>query len=250
MADIKYEIIQKIGVLSTSASGWAKELNLVSWSDRDPKYDLRDWSLRKQTDGQRPYTIERRVESPARFTQWDGIVGKKTIMKTIIQNSQTYRLPGALNAFQQSLYLHLINWKWAHITREPGWARDNLYDAILPEEYAGKYPMLYPAIRPALESHLQKFPFRIHKYFNHMASSQAANLNLFLPVLHSPQAAAILATIKPDIARIATDHLDKGYRIEFWDEPFGNLGDKTDVSGAIQTLPSPTITIRANSVCG
>lgn len=152
-------------------------------------------------------------------------------MKTIIQNSQTYRLPGALNAFQQSLYLHLINWKWAHITREPGWARDNLYDAILPEEYAGKYPMLYPAIRPALESHLQKFPFRIHKYFNHMASSQAANLNLFLPVLHSPQAAAILATIKPDIARIATDHLDKGYRIEFWDEPFGNLGDKTDVSG-------------------
>ncbi len=44
MSDIKYEIVQKIGVLSTSASGWAKELNLVSWNDRDPKYDLRDWS--------------------------------------------------------------------------------------------------------------------------------------------------------------------------------------------------------------
>ena len=44
MADIKYEIVRKIGVISTSASGWAKELNLVSWNDREPKYDLRDWS--------------------------------------------------------------------------------------------------------------------------------------------------------------------------------------------------------------
>ena len=44
MADIKYEIVKKIGVLSKSASGWAKELNLISWNDREPKYDLRDWS--------------------------------------------------------------------------------------------------------------------------------------------------------------------------------------------------------------
>jgi len=44
MTDIKYEIIEKVGVLSTSASGWAKELNLISWNDREPKYDLRDWS--------------------------------------------------------------------------------------------------------------------------------------------------------------------------------------------------------------
>jgi hypothetical protein len=44
MSDIKFEIIQKIGVLSTSASGWAKELNLVSWNERDPKYDIREWS--------------------------------------------------------------------------------------------------------------------------------------------------------------------------------------------------------------
>jgi hypothetical protein len=44
MSDIKYEIVQKVGVLSTSASGWAKELNLISWNDREPKYDLRDWS--------------------------------------------------------------------------------------------------------------------------------------------------------------------------------------------------------------
>ena len=44
MSEIKYEIIKKIGVLSKSASGWAKELNLISWNDRDAKYDIRDWS--------------------------------------------------------------------------------------------------------------------------------------------------------------------------------------------------------------
>jgi len=44
MSEIKYEIIKKVGVLSTSTSGWAKELNLISWNDREPKFDLRDWS--------------------------------------------------------------------------------------------------------------------------------------------------------------------------------------------------------------
>jgi hypothetical protein len=44
MSDIKYEIIKQIGVLSKSGSGWEKQLNLVSWNDREPKYDIREWS--------------------------------------------------------------------------------------------------------------------------------------------------------------------------------------------------------------
>ena len=44
MAEIKYEITEELGVLSENARGWSKELNLVSWNDREPKYDLRDWS--------------------------------------------------------------------------------------------------------------------------------------------------------------------------------------------------------------
>jgi hypothetical protein len=44
MSEVKYEIVRNIGVLSRAASGWAKELNLISWSDREPKYDIRDWS--------------------------------------------------------------------------------------------------------------------------------------------------------------------------------------------------------------
>ena len=44
MADIKFEIKEEIAVLSESAKGWRKELNLVSWNDAAPKYDLRDWA--------------------------------------------------------------------------------------------------------------------------------------------------------------------------------------------------------------
>lgn len=44
MAEIKYEITENLGVLAESSKGWIKELNLVSWNDREPKYDIRDWS--------------------------------------------------------------------------------------------------------------------------------------------------------------------------------------------------------------
>ena len=44
MADIKYDIIKEIGVLSENSKGWTKELNLISWNDGDPKYDIRDWA--------------------------------------------------------------------------------------------------------------------------------------------------------------------------------------------------------------
>ena len=44
MADIKFEITKHIGVLSEGSKGWRKELNLVSWNDREPKYDIRDWA--------------------------------------------------------------------------------------------------------------------------------------------------------------------------------------------------------------
>ena len=44
MSDIKFEIKHHIGVLSDSDKGWRKELNLVSWNGREPKYDIRNWS--------------------------------------------------------------------------------------------------------------------------------------------------------------------------------------------------------------
>lgn len=44
MADIKYDIVEEIGVISESGKGWTKELNLVSWNGATPKYDIRDWA--------------------------------------------------------------------------------------------------------------------------------------------------------------------------------------------------------------
>ncbi|MFA5449177.1 MAG: PC4/YdbC family ssDNA-binding protein [Clostridia bacterium] len=44
MPELKYEIVKSLGVLSESNRGWTKELNLVSWNDREPRYDLREWS--------------------------------------------------------------------------------------------------------------------------------------------------------------------------------------------------------------
>lgn len=44
MAEIKYEITEELAVLSESARGWTKEVNMVSWNDRDAKIDIREWS--------------------------------------------------------------------------------------------------------------------------------------------------------------------------------------------------------------
>ena len=44
MAEIKYEVVQKLAVLSQRPRGWERQLNLISWNDGEPKYDIRDWS--------------------------------------------------------------------------------------------------------------------------------------------------------------------------------------------------------------
>lgn len=44
MAELKFEIVENLGVLSTNAKGWRKELNLVSWNEREAKFDLREWN--------------------------------------------------------------------------------------------------------------------------------------------------------------------------------------------------------------
>ncbi|MBU3214792.1 hypothetical protein LL033_08210 [Clostridium estertheticum] len=51
MADIKFEIKETAGVLSESAKGWKKELNLISWNDKEAKYDIRDWDAEHKKMG-------------------------------------------------------------------------------------------------------------------------------------------------------------------------------------------------------
>ena len=49
--EIDYTIVDELGVLSTSAKGWTKELNLISWNGREPKYDIRDWAPDREKMG-------------------------------------------------------------------------------------------------------------------------------------------------------------------------------------------------------
>jgi hypothetical protein len=160
------------------------------------------------------------------------IDGKDKVgMKVYRVNGNDYRLSNTLTSFQREMQVHLVNWKWANITHEAGLHNGQPNDAILPELFVSRYPMLYPAILPTFKQHKQDFHFRLHQYFNHVASSQIANVNLFLPVLLHTNANVILRELNPDFARLAPAELDHGYRLEFWDEPYGTLGDRTPISG-------------------
>lgn len=44
MPEFNFEIKEELGVLSESAKGWTKEVNLISWNGAPPKYDIRDWA--------------------------------------------------------------------------------------------------------------------------------------------------------------------------------------------------------------
>lgn len=41
---LKFEIYRYVGKLSGVNNGWTKELNYVSWNDREPVYDIRAWN--------------------------------------------------------------------------------------------------------------------------------------------------------------------------------------------------------------
>jgi hypothetical protein len=157
-------------------------------------------------------------------------------------NGRKYHLPDRQSAFQKALYVHLIDWKWKNISTDAGYHmhRENQipYDAILPEALQGKMPHLYPSVVRQLADHRQRNHIRIHPHFYHMASSQAANINLFLPILHHSRANAILAEINHDFVSLATDQLDNGYCLEYWGGNFGSdpadkgpLGDKSSRAG-------------------
>ena len=47
MSEIKFEIVKEIGVIGEGSKGWTK----VSWNDREPKYDIRDWDAAHEKMG-------------------------------------------------------------------------------------------------------------------------------------------------------------------------------------------------------
>lgn len=51
MREIQYEIVKEIVVLSTGDSGYTKEINLISWNGKEPKYDIRSFSPNREKCG-------------------------------------------------------------------------------------------------------------------------------------------------------------------------------------------------------
>ncbi len=47
-----YKIYKYFGKLSQIDNGWVKELNYVSWEDREPVYDIRTWNIDHTQYGQ------------------------------------------------------------------------------------------------------------------------------------------------------------------------------------------------------
>lgn len=39
-----FEIFDHIGNICSENNGWTKELNLISWNNREPVYDIRTWN--------------------------------------------------------------------------------------------------------------------------------------------------------------------------------------------------------------
>jgi Uncharacterized protein conserved in bacteria len=64
MSDVKFEIKKMVGVVSSNEkSKWQKELNLISWSGKDPKYDLRDWDPEHEKMGKGVTLTEEELRS-------------------------------------------------------------------------------------------------------------------------------------------------------------------------------------------
>ncbi len=40
----RFVIYKHIGDIAHANNGWTKELNYISWDDREPVYDIRTWS--------------------------------------------------------------------------------------------------------------------------------------------------------------------------------------------------------------
>lgn len=41
--ELKFEILNELGVISESSKGWKKEFTRISWNGEEPKYDIRSW---------------------------------------------------------------------------------------------------------------------------------------------------------------------------------------------------------------
>lgn len=59
----KFEITKHIKTLSTNQKGWSKELNMVSWNEREAKFDIREWDESHEKMGKGVTFTEEEIEN-------------------------------------------------------------------------------------------------------------------------------------------------------------------------------------------
>jgi len=66
-SELKYEIINEIGVISENSKGWKKELNRMSWNGGEPKYDIRQWAPNHEKMGKGITLSEQEIRQLAKI---------------------------------------------------------------------------------------------------------------------------------------------------------------------------------------
>ena len=146
--------------------------------------------------------------------------------------------------FQQKVYSYLIKYKKENlkIIDKGTSARGVEHDCLLPKPYCdAKIPvMLYDGIKETVKDiQASKFAYKPHLAASiHVASSQTACINLFVPILESEYADQILigaGVVPKDFDHIDRNQLRKGYCFEYWESTLegakGLLGDHSPHAG-------------------
>lgn len=146
--------------------------------------------------------------------------------------------------FKKKVYSYLIKYKKEYLgIVEKGVSSHGVeHDCLFPKPYCDeKLPsMLYAGIRPVVKDiQASSFAYKPHlAASSHVASSQTACINLFVPILESNKADQIL--IESGVAPKGFAHKDreqlrKGYCFEYWESSLkgskGLLGDHSPHAG-------------------
>lgn len=74
--ELSFVIRKRLGVLSTSPTGWRKELNLVEWNGRPAKLDIREWDP-DHAHMSKGVTLRREEAERLRFLLYRFLTGEK-----------------------------------------------------------------------------------------------------------------------------------------------------------------------------
>lgn len=145
--------------------------------------------------------------------------------------------------FKNKVYSYLISYKDDKITKDCGCYKGEKHPEFLPENYWDEElpEMLFDGIRDVVAMMLNSnYRYKPHLFaYKHVASSQTACVNLFVPILESPRVNEILKSLDAcpkDFKCVAKENiLFHGYQFEFWDgadeNSKGILGDHSKQAG-------------------